>query len=132
VSGTFPDSIETLDGIPADLPVATLQLRVWPGQYGAWFTALSQSFYGNVLGGKSLPFNVYAIGGVTNPAPNLNNLRSFSLIVNLLDGPVKPLIYVQPQSRSAAVGSNVDLTVEVANVAGISVAIGGSNISGGG
>jgi len=133
-SGTFPGSIETLDGIPADLPVATLQMRVWPAQYGVWTLALFNSFYGSVLGGKSLPFNVYAIGGGTNPAPNLINLRSFSLIRNLLDGPVKPLIYVQPQSRSAEVGSNVDLTAEVASPTLLAYQwrLNGSNISGGG
>jgi hypothetical protein len=133
-SGTFPGSIETLNSIPADLPVATLQMRVWPGQYGSWFAALFNSYHGSVLGGKSLRFNVYSIGGVTNPAPNLNNLRSFSLIVNLLDGYVKPLIYVQPQSRSAAVGSDVDLTVEVASPTLLAYQwrLNGSNISGGG
>jgi hypothetical protein len=133
-AGTFPGSIETLDGIPTDIPVATLQMRVWPAGYGSWWVALFASHYGSVLGGKSLPFNVYAIGGGTNPAPNLINLRSFSLIANLLDGPVKPLIYVQPQSRSAAVGSNVDLTVEVASPTSLAYQwrLNGSNISGGG
>jgi hypothetical protein len=63
--------------------------------------------------GKSLPFNVEAIGGGTNPPPNLLNLRSFSLIYNALDLPVTPLIYVQPQHQSVPVGGNASFTVEV-------------------
>lgn len=111
-SGILSPVTVTLTNVPADYPMATLQVRVWqsdlpipgwPGQFG-WS-------YGAVLG-KSLPFNVEAIGGGTNPPPNLLNLRSFSLVQNLLDTPVKPLIYVQPQHQTASPGDSVTFTAE--------------------
>ena len=119
----------TLTNVPADYPVATVQIRVWPSQYGNWFQAQFGAS-GDVLG-KSLLFNVEAIGGGTNPPANLVSLRSFSLIRNLLDTPeAKPLIYVQPQHQSVFPGGSVTFRAETSLPANkpLSWRFNGSNI----
>jgi len=133
-SGTLSPVSVTLTNVPADFPVATVQVRVWqpdlpvpgwPGDFG---------WYHGVALGKSQLFNVEAIGGGTNPPPNLLNLRSFSLVRNLLDTPVKPLIYVQPQPQTASPGGNVTFTAETSCPANkpVSWRFNGSNIVSGG
>jgi hypothetical protein len=103
----------TLTNVPADYPVATVQIRVWETPLGFWIPTWweAQNYHGIRLG-KSPTFNVEAIGGGTNPPPNLINLRSFSLIQILLDTPVEPLIYVQPQHQTASPGGSVTFTAE--------------------
>jgi hypothetical protein len=68
----------TLTDVPADAPVATMQLRVWDNKNGTvndWATASA----GTGAFGKSPLFEVQKIGGVANPAPNLTGLVSFSI-----------------------------------------------------
>lgn len=114
-AGLIFGSLVTLPNVLVDCPVATMQVRVWQTlYYGQPIFTWQQAwnYTGDVLG-KSAPFNVEAIGGGTNPPPNLLNLRSFSLITNLMDTPVIPLIYIQPQHQSVAVGGNASFTLEV-------------------
>ena len=115
-AGTVQGSTVTLPTVPADCPVATVQVRVWQAyQYGQWIPSWDLAFGSGFAGplGKSPLFNVEAIGGGTNPPPNLLNMRSFSLISNLLDSPVTPNIYVQPQHESVPLGGNASFTAEV-------------------
>src|SRR4051794_13027182 len=72
----------TLAGVPADSPVATLQMVAWDnssGLYPTWAQALVAWRAGFIDAGTSEPFNVNAIGGQTNPAPGLDNLTSFNI-----------------------------------------------------
>ena len=58
----------TLTNVPADCPVATVQVRVWQwSYYEQWIFSWEQArnYNGDVLG-KSAPFNVEAIGGGTH------------------------------------------------------------------
>jgi hypothetical protein len=117
-NGRTGAGVVALTNIPADLPVATMQIRVWQlndgfQQYANWPDYYTQVSGGFVFG-KSMPFNVEAIGGGTNPPPNLTNFRSFSTISNLYDRGPQPLIYVQPQSKNVAVGGTVTFHAETA------------------
>jgi hypothetical protein len=74
--------VATLAGVPADAPVATLQLRAWEigsswaeGEARGWPHAVSPTF------------NVYAIGGDKNAPPYLVGLQSFSLGIMAADAP---------------------------------------------
>jgi hypothetical protein len=83
-AGNVVQTTATLQGVPADAPVATLQMVVWDnssGQYGTYALAASAIANGTIAFGKSNPFNVTAIGGTLNPAPGLPGLTSFSLAV---------------------------------------------------
>lgn len=108
-SGIVSPVTVTLTNVPADYPVATVQLRVWEYNYNGqpvpnWPGETTWLDTHGMALGKSLPFNVEAIGGGANLPPNLVNLRSFSLIRNLLDTPVKPLIHAQPQHYNVLPG----------------------------
>jgi hypothetical protein len=72
--------IATLSGVPADAPVATVQLRVWDNDNGAWPT-WEAAVAADSTRGASLPFTVYNIGGAVNPPPSLYPLQSFSVAV---------------------------------------------------
>lgn len=113
-AGLVSGGTAILTNIPPDCPVATVQVRVWQSPYynqsvTTW--ADSMNYVGTVFG-KSQTFNVAAIGGGTNPPPNLLNLRSFSLITNLFDSSSKPLIYVQPQHQTVSPGGTVIFRAE--------------------
>jgi hypothetical protein len=72
----------TFMNIPAEAPVATLQLRVWDnssGWYSGWANAQSGWLAGTIPAGMSEPFNVYRIGGGTNTPPLPVGLRSFNM-----------------------------------------------------
>ncbi|MCX7866962.1 MAG: PEP-CTERM sorting domain-containing protein [Limisphaera sp.] len=72
----------TLQGVPADAPVATLQLRVWDNRGGTvttWAQAEALWLSGQIAAGKSPLFNVNAIGGIFNTPPNLVGLQSFNI-----------------------------------------------------
>jgi hypothetical protein len=72
----------TLPNVPPDAPVATLQLRVWDNMGGTvttWAQAEALWLSGQIAAGKSLTFNVNAIGGVFNVPPNLVGLQSFNI-----------------------------------------------------
>lgn len=72
--------IATLEGVPADAPVATVMMVAWDNQNGSidtWEKALygSPSRWGGVG-----PINVYNIGGAINPPPILEGLQTFSML----------------------------------------------------
>lgn len=71
--------IATLDGIPADAPVATVTMVAWDNQNGTIDT-WEKAFYGSPSRwGGTAPFNVSNIGGSANPPPILEGLHSFSM-----------------------------------------------------
>jgi hypothetical protein len=81
-AGFLQPVIATLAGVPADAPIATLQLRVWDNRGGLVPTYLQAVFAGpdgNIIVGESEMFEVRNIGGVINPPPALVGLRSFNL-----------------------------------------------------
>ena len=137
--GRVGAGVITVSGIPAELPVATFQIRVWQQNdgfqsYPTWpnWTQVSGGLPGGYVFGKSARFNVEAIGGGTNPPPNLANFRSFSTISYLFDRDAAPLVYVQPQSKNVAVGGSVTLRAETALPApnDINWRFNGTNIAG--
>ncbi|MGA4579662.1 PEP-CTERM sorting domain-containing protein [Limisphaera sp. VF-2] len=72
----------TLQGVPKDAPVATLQMRVWDNRGGTvttWAQAEALWLSGQLAAGKSPLFNVNAIGGDLNTPPNLVGLQSFNI-----------------------------------------------------
>jgi len=82
-AGNVAATTATLTGVPLDAPVATLEMAVWDntsGLYPTW--AQASVALGNFLifGGRSAPFIVNSIGGQGNPAPTLDNLRSFNIV----------------------------------------------------
>jgi hypothetical protein len=85
-AGFINGLIATLGGVPADAPVATLQLRVWDTRQGtitSWQAAMDFASTQGILAlGASHPFNVMKIGGVLNSAPTLDGLTSFSLVLS--------------------------------------------------
>lgn len=68
--------VATLTNVPKDAPVATLQLRVWVN-YGPQTTWRQAETFGDARA-VSPAFNVFAIGGDSNPSPYLIGLQSFS------------------------------------------------------
>ena len=80
----------TLPGVPADAPVATLQMRVFPTSFATWEAAeaawLADST-GTIWIGKSPTFNLNNIGGIFNSPPVLTGLQSFSLVANIIPEP---------------------------------------------
>jgi len=72
----------TLQGVPKDAAVATLQLRVWDNQggtLGTWEAARAAWEGGLIAAGKSQLFEVTSIGGDLNPSANITGLRSFNI-----------------------------------------------------
>jgi hypothetical protein len=75
-----------LSNVPADSPVATLEMVAWDnssGLYPTWALASTAWQAGLVGAGRSGTFNVSAIGASPtaglNPAPTLDNLTSFNI-----------------------------------------------------
>ena len=65
-AGNLASITVTLPGIPADSPVATLELAVWDnssGFYPTWTEARIGWMSGMIIAGLSGTFNVYKIGG---------------------------------------------------------------------
>lgn len=81
-AGFVKPMIAELEGVPADAPVATLQLRAWISYRETWNEAVG---WGDACA-VSPPFNVYNIGGEKNTPPFLVGLQSFS-IANLIPEP---------------------------------------------
>ncbi len=72
-AGTLSLINDTLQGIPKDSPVATLEMVVWDnssGLYSTWNQASVAWLQGLIIAGKSGSFNVQNIGGVGNPSPS--------------------------------------------------------------
>lgn len=75
--------VATLGNVPKDAPVATVQMVAWDnssGLYPTWTEAYTAWWNGFISAGKSVPFNVYNIGGDTNPAAALVGVQSFNLL----------------------------------------------------
>jgi hypothetical protein len=106
--------IAVLTNVPADSPVATVQIRVWDnssGLYPTWASGEWGHFSGSVAYiGKSPLFNVEAIGGGTNPPAILRNLRSFSLYGDYQNYP--PVILSQPKNQAVSAGNDVNFIVD--------------------
>lgn len=112
----------TLSGVPAETPVATVQIRVWDNSSGLfpdWPSALNGWYSGGIAAVKSLRFNVNAIGGGTNSPANMSSLRSFNAHIIGLDYPYLPYFFTQPKSQSVPVGGNALFSAEVSCPAAI-------------
>jgi hypothetical protein len=71
----------TLNNVPPDAPVATIEMVVWDnssGLYPTWTQARAAWQAGLVFAGESGTFNLGPIGGLITPAPDLIGLQSFS------------------------------------------------------
>jgi hypothetical protein len=97
----------TLAGVPADCPVATLQMRVWSNVHSNWSRAHAYKQVGaGPAVGKSLRFNLGNIGGGTNSAPLPYGLQSFSMTYCLCETIDPPIVFEHPQSLSLSSGEN--------------------------
>jgi len=70
------------NNVPKDAPVATIQLRIWNnlgGTINSWAQAEPLWLAGSIAAGKSLLFNVNAIGGDIAGPPLLVGLQSFNV-----------------------------------------------------
>ncbi len=82
-AGFVNPTTATLTGVPADANVATIRMVVWDnssGNYPVWNGGTMAAWNaGAIVAGMSPSFTLHAIGGVSNPAPNLVGLQSFNL-----------------------------------------------------
>jgi hypothetical protein len=81
-AGNVAAITSTLNNVPKDSPVATLEMVAWDnssGQYSTWALAQAAWLGGFIQAGKSGAFNVNAIGGDFNTPPNLTGLQSFNI-----------------------------------------------------
>lgn len=79
---SVPATAAVLAGVPADAPVATVQLRAWNNMGGTittWEQAETAWLAGAIAAGKSATFNLNSIGGTFNAPPNLSGLSSFNI-----------------------------------------------------
>ncbi len=73
----------TLNGVPADMSVATIEMVAWDnssGLYPTWTEARLGLLSGQNAAGWGNLFNVYNIGGIGNPPAYLYGLESFNII----------------------------------------------------
>jgi hypothetical protein len=85
----FPTTA-SLGNVLPDATVATLEMVAWDnssGNYSTWTQASAAWKAGLIVAGESGRFNVAAIGGQANPAPNLVGLQSFNLYSNVVPEP---------------------------------------------
>jgi hypothetical protein len=85
-----PPTAAILTGVPADAPVATLQLRAWDNMGGTittWEQAEAAWLAGTIAAGKSTLFDLAAIGGTFNAPPNLVGLTSFNIYYQIIPEP---------------------------------------------
>jgi hypothetical protein len=85
-AGFVNGTTASLSNVPADAPVATLEMVAWDnssGLYPTWALASTAWQAGLIQAGRSGTFDVSAIGASPtaglNPAPTLNNLTSFNI-----------------------------------------------------
>jgi hypothetical protein len=107
-SGFVVSSVATLSNVPKDAPVATIQMVAWDnstGWYPTWTEAYSAWEAGLIAAGKSAPFNVYNIGGGTNPIPALVGLQSFNLFFSGYR--TWQSMVLEPQGQTASLGQRV-------------------------
>ncbi len=82
-AGNLVQATVTLVGVPADSPMATVEMVVWENRGGTittWAQAHQLWQAGVIAAGTSGTFNLGAIGGAINPAPILTPMQSFSVI----------------------------------------------------
>lgn len=80
-AGFVAPTTTTFNNIPANAPVATIEMVAWDnssGLYSTWTQASVAWLNGVIAAGKSGPINVANIGG-TGGAPTLDGLQSFNL-----------------------------------------------------
>jgi len=112
-AGNVAPVTATLANVPKDAPVATMQMVVWDdstGFYPTWTEASVGWSQLLVKVGRSPLFNVFNIGGGTNPPPYLTNLVSFSTH-SPQGGSGQPWIFIPPQSQTVQAGTNVTFSV---------------------
>jgi hypothetical protein len=71
--------IATLEGVPADAPVATIVMVAWDNQNGTTKTWEEAYYSAHSFWGMSGALNVFNIGGAVNPPPILQGLQSFTM-----------------------------------------------------
>jgi len=84
-NGGFVATTATLNGVPPDAPVATLDIFVWDRAssgitdpataYAAWKGGVTWA------GGLSGVFSIQNVGGVVNSPPNITGMPSFSVYI---------------------------------------------------
>ncbi len=82
-AGNLASITVTLPGIPADSPVATMELAVWDnssGLYPTWSEACIGWMSGMIIAGLSGTFNVFNIGGAVNN-PSALPIPSFGMAI---------------------------------------------------
>jgi hypothetical protein len=83
-AGFTAPATATLNNVPLDAPVATVELVAWDnssGLYPTWTQAEAAWEAGAVAAGKGGPFNIYEIGGNMNLPTFLMGLQSFNIFV---------------------------------------------------
>lgn len=121
----------TLQNVPKDTPVATVQMFVWDNSSGLFSDpAMARLAWqsGTVVAGVSRPFNVDAIGGDINTSPLLVGLQSFT--IGPLDTSPAPRFTSQPKSTTVTVGSTVTLTSAAEYCIGYQWRFWGTNLPG--
>jgi hypothetical protein len=96
---------DTLNNVPLDAPVATLQMVAWDnssGSYPTWTEALPAWRSGLIAAGEAPPINVTNIGGPMNYLPYLVGLQSFNLYFGS-----PPVVVCKPPAQTAEQGSTV-------------------------
>lgn len=80
-AGRLAPITATLNNVPPDAAVASLQIRVFPTSYGSWANTLAALNAGDPLAwfGKSIVFDITQVGGQVNTPPAMTGLTSFSL-----------------------------------------------------
>jgi hypothetical protein len=108
-SGFIAGKTITLEGVPADAPVATVVVFAWEnwtGSYSDPIAAYWAWLSGQICGGRSQPVNVYRIGGLTNSPPTPVGLQSFNLYYPAW-GSNNLVIDLHPFSQTVPVGKPV-------------------------
>jgi hypothetical protein len=83
-SGAFAGVTATLANVAADAAVATMQVRAWDnssGLYPTWAQAETAWLAGTIAAGKSLLWDLNAIGGNLNTPPLPAGMQSFNIYI---------------------------------------------------
>ncbi len=107
----------TLNNVPRDAPLATIQMVAWDnssGIYPTWAEAFPAWVGGLIAAGKGIVVNVTNIGGHVNPSPYILGLQSFNLFFVPF---APPTILHQPTNQATLIGLGADFTVAAAGSA---------------